>query len=776
MLATLPRGTISEPAAASRPGVPALNEDNQAPVEIPGPAPVQSFAGRVSSRGVLGVPSRGEVIVPLLPVADIAQYLEQRNPVPHFDSERQLFITLPETQRRELSALLGERPGSGAFGYLQSLVKARLSVSQSCLKALSLFRLRDNPKTIRAKFDLWTKSQDWLVLVNKSKAGAAWQETTVGLPDAFITQVAVPYFGRYRRADARRQAILGIHRWWRTGKNIKGETLPMPGYEKGWSRRAAALLPDGFSESNIRRQITARNAFDPATQKLLHESIAAAKEFLPQVLGTRAGLRFLEEITFDDVRTDFLVFDPRTGQPCELWLLIARDTATAMVLGFVMHFSLSRPDGSDSHLGQKEMRELAAWILERYPLPPYTSVWRIERGTATLSAGSAAALQELAGLVTPCEPLSPAIRISYTGMVGGSSPAGLREKAKGNSRGKASHESHNRLLHTQAAHLPGQTGNRWDVRPADLNARAKESIATWELRNRLPEHLRGQEKYTLLTPAEAREHLVRIFIEQNFRDDHALEGFAEVLEWFDPADGKLKPRNTCPFPLPPGARIVKRMERPVERALKLIGSYQFRPVSPEIIIAFLSHLQRKVAIKPSGEIELSIDDRKIRFAPPEECARPGRSSVLSGRSVLAYYSPNDPAFLHVTDGRGGILGTWYRRDRVPHADQEALRQAIRYTAGALKAAKEYAARLAQPERLELEAIRLHNAQLDRGNEFIEIAEVGRVTPCAPLSSPVAAALTTVAQKTRAQLQAEQRQRDQQADQARATFRKAASLF
>jgi hypothetical protein len=129
----------------------------------------------------------------------------------------------------------------------------------------------------------------------------------------------------------------------------------------------------------------------------LHEGTAAAKELLPHILSTRAGLRFLELVTFDDVRTDWLIFDPESGQPCELWLLVARDQATAMVLGFVMHPARARDDGSDSHLGQREMKQLAAWLLERYPLPlDYISTWKVERGTATLSQGSAQALQGVA--------------------------------------------------------------------------------------------------------------------------------------------------------------------------------------------------------------------------------------------------------------------------------------------------------------------------------------------------------------------------------------------
>jgi hypothetical protein len=37
---------------------------------------------------------------------------------------------------------------------------------------------------------------------------------------------------------------------------------------------------------------------------------------------------------------------------------------------------------------------------------------------------------------------------------------------------------------------------------------------------------------------------------------HDLEGFADVLEWYDPTDKTIKPRETIPHPLPKGAKMI----------------------------------------------------------------------------------------------------------------------------------------------------------------------------------------------------------------------------
>lgn len=348
------------------------------------------------------------------------------------------------------------------------------------------------------------------------------------------------------------------------------------------------------------------------------------------------------------------------------------------------------------------------------------------------------------------ELLGHRIAVSYTSMIGSeSSPAGFREKKKGNSRGKASHESHNRLFHTQGSYIAGQTGSRWDVRPADLEAWATEAMEIWNLAQQLPAHLRGTEKYPLLTLGQAREHLFRICGDQNARTDHALEDFEERVERI-------------------GDRVVKRMESPLERAARLVQGYEWTPVSPHIVRAFYEHSERPVTVKPNGEIEFSVDGRPVIFTH-------GGVALPPGTKALGYFHPDDPKFLHLTDGKGGMLGTWLRRGRVAFNDEAALAEAMRYTHLARETARTAANDLAAPQRAELEAMRAHNAELLRLADFTDVAAAPQSNE-ALVGSPAGAALVAVAAQAKADRKAEAKAARDDAREAEAARRNLLDAF
>jgi hypothetical protein len=671
------------------------------------------------------------------PVNDVLDYLDKRSKRESHEGEECLLITLTEDGQDEVKALYT------VCAYVKTLSSGRrgISVSAACDRAFALYgtnkwlrRLR--PKTFREIYDRWAKAKDWVALVNMKTAPATWRPNNRGLSEKFLDYCSQK-FGEYGRADGKRQAIEAIKTIWRTGRNEYGEAEVIPGYENRWASRVREMYPDGWHYSNITNQINKRGKFTKAVRALMHEGTSAAKDLLPHNLRTRSALRFMEEVTFDDVRTDWLIFDPETGKPCELWLLVARDTATTMVLGFVMHPAHAREDETKSHLGLKEMKQLAAWLLERYPLPKdYIVHWKVERGTATLSKGSKAALEEM---------LPKRIQIHYTAMVGGKSPNGYREKKKGNSTGKASHESHNRLTHTQTSYVGGQTGSHYDIRPADLKARAEECETIWkELRPVLPDHLQGKERYTLLIPSEARAHLAQAFVKQNFRYDHAIEGFEKVLEWFDGANWQDRSKWSGQD----GVKWRPRNERPVERAARLIAGHVWEHVSPDVIVAFLRHTMRTRPIEQGGEITTKFDGTQFTFAPAENATVPAPKT-----EVVCYFNENDPAFLHVTDGRGTFLGTWYRRSRNDGKDEQALKQAFRYTASTLAAVQHRAEALAAPTRQRIDEVHAHNTELlERGSEYIDIAKpeltVGDVNTSAPVAHALATAIPVEQQRTK----------------------------
>lgn len=636
------------------------------------------------------------------PVRDVQAYLVSRAPRPEITGEENLLITLPKKLQDEVKALVR------ACKFVADLVKQKWSVQAACKQTLSVFdRWSWKLGTFRPKYDVWAKVKDWVVLVDRSKAPAGWRAGSAGLPAEFLGYCEQK-FGAFKRADGKRQALFSIQRQWKTGRNEEGYEAVIPGYADDWKQRDVASLPPGWSYTNILREIKKRARFTKATRALLHEGESAARGLLPQVLQTRAGLRFLEKVTFDDVRCDWLVFNPATGQAEELWLLVARDEATAMVLGFVEHPATIREDGTATHLGAQQMKELSAYLLERFPLPPYTVHWIVERGTATLREGVKAALAEL---------FNERIKVHYTSMIGDASPTGYAEKRKGNSRGKASHESHNRLMHTMGSYLAGQTGASWAIRPADLDARVKECQEIHDFAQTLPEGKRDDVKFPLLTLSQARGKLQALFIEQNFRKEHRLEGFEQIV-------------------VNENGRMIQRLEMPVERAVRLIKSVdKWDRVSPDILVSFLEHTQRIEYVEDSGEIKISHEGKTLYF-------RNSGQPLAPGTKCLAYHHPAQPEFLHLTSGDGRILGTWVQRGRGMFLDQQALVEAMRYTHAARKAAMDTAADLAAPERERLDAMRAHNAVLE---QFVVTADVpgatGRLERGAVAASLEAVAVT-----------------------------------
>ncbi len=651
----------------------------------------------------------------LLPVACVKTYLAHRAPLPKWEMEPALFSRLPFDLRAQVKRL------QAAVLFVRNLTtgKEAIKIQPACARALTIYREFNPLKTFRGKYDLWLAQQDWLVLVNRAKAGAAWQASQRGLPDSFLDYLAARC-GEFKRGDAMEQAILSIHRQWATGRDQRGQSQIIPGYEVNWDNRTRAILPDGWSSSNIRQQMKRRAKFSAPVKALLHEGIHAAKNFTPQVHGTRTELRFMELVQFDDVRCDFRVMDTDSGQVNDLWLLVARDVATSMLLGFGMRPARARDDGSQEHLKLQDMKQLTGWLLETYGLPPYQMTWKIERGTATLAQGTADALTEMIG--------PERIHVSYSSMINGKSPVGYGEKAVGNSKAKAMLESLNRLQHLLTSHFPGQIGLNYSKLPAEYRQREKEAIEIWT--SHRPED-RADLRYPFYTIPQARSGLFEIFGIQNRRTEHDLEGFNTIAEWFDGAN--WQPANTAPADMA-GIKTRQRMESPIERAAWLLaGCDPFTKVSPEILTAFYAHTQRSCPVKDNGEIQIMVEGKVLRYAPPSaEFALPPETKCL------CYFNPDDPRFLTLTDGRGGILGTWLRRGLVKQGDSDALAAAIRYSTSALNVAKARATELASDENASLVQMREYNAG------FVTVTApklIGRETVISPVAHTVRAVMT-----------------------------------
>ena len=473
------------------------------------PSPVVSSALATSSLLVVPRGTGVLTVMPAQPIACVKTYLRNRAPVPQFELEKSLFDKLPLLLRSEVRRM------QAAVLFVRNLTlgKQGMKVQPACVRALLIYREFNPLKTFRDKYDRWLKQQDWLVLVDRARAGAMWQVSQRGLPGAFLDYVAAR-IGAHRRGDAGEQAIISIQRQWQTGRTHRGVEEVIPGYEANWEQRTRAILPDGWSSSNIRDQLKKRAKLTKATKVMLHQGNAEARKYLPQVQGTRTDLRFMELVQFDDVRCDFRVMDTDSGQVNDLWLLVARDVATGMLLGFGMRPARARDDGSQEHLKLQDMKQLCGWLLETYGLPPYLMTWVLENGTATLGEAVRTALMEMLG--------EDRIKCQMASMLGGKSALGYWEKAVGNSKAKAMLESLNRLHHMMTSHFPGQIGLNYSKIPAEFYARKREAEEIWS--NARPED-RAELQYPFYTIPQARAGLFEIFRSQNVRTDHRMEGF-----------------------------------------------------------------------------------------------------------------------------------------------------------------------------------------------------------------------------------------------------------
>jgi hypothetical protein len=589
--------------------------------------------------------------------------------------------------------------------------------------------------TILDLYYKYVRGHDWRVLIDAARAK---QYTEAAQPAEFVK------FWKQLVAAHKRsilQARAELLRIWTTGVNDQGKRTEVPGYGtwQNWYARnhpgeplpLDPPIPTGWGRSQLYRLIDARKS-GRAQLALAREGSAAAREFLPQVLSTRAGLRFLELVTFDDVKLDWRVIT-RTGQICDLWLLVAIDRATGAVLGFWMRPALKREDGTQQHLTLGDMKSLCGWVLYTWGLPPYPIHWKMERGTATVAEATRLAIAQLFG---------GRIEIHYTSMIGGKGAAGFQQRAVGNARGKAHHEATNNLLHNVCDNLPGQTGPRYDRRPSDLAARERHAVDTWEkVFSELPADMRNKVAFSIPTLDEAYAELRKRFDWMNQRTEHQLEGYDIIWEWRLSPQHPWQSKDTIPAGFEPCRENMRaRKHSPLERARSLAQQYaaqQWTPgsqLAPALVRLYDTH--RQVTVSPAGEIEFALDGKKLTFMPPATRAPDSTiqrfNDVTPGAKFLAYYNEQTPSVIHLTRlaPHSGYVCTCVLRDRIRAGDDAALEEALQYTAHARAEAERKASELAAPESTRVTEIENTNTALltEARAKFAAID----ATPVAPL--------------------------------------------
>lgn len=589
---------------------------------------------------------------------------------------------------------------------------------------------------------------DWRCLVNRARClrtGSAEARAHRGQPREFVK---FWWFlcAKHKRVIA--SARLELLRIWRTGLDSEGKKCAVPGYGfwQDWFHKEhpahdlplEAPIPAGWTKSQLYR------IKPPQVQrKMAREGTAAARALLPFNRQTRVGMGFLQEVTFDDVKTDWRIIEESTGQVCDLWLLLAIDRATGLVLAYWPLPSVRREDGTKIKISLAEMKQLLGWVFERWGLPPYVMTLKLENATASVSEGTALAIRQLFG---------DRIKVSFSRMHGGKAPSGYDQRAIGNSRGKAGHESTNNLFHNYCDALPGQTGSRYDVRPPELYGRERHALKWLKEFSLLPAAPRAaaleRARFPVLTLAQARAQIHHVLNAINARTEHELEGFEFVWEWRVSPQHEWEPITT--YPEHGEFEKRRRKHAPIERMHRLVEGLEFTRVPAAALVKFYETTQRKVRVNEQGVIIFRQGDTDYEFRPPVENLLQPPFTVNA--QFLAYFNEQRKDLLHLTQlpPHNGYVATWARTLRGAYGDEEARQQSLRYTEAAFSAQVKLAQELAGDEPARIAAIDSHNAAVLAEARAHDITDVGLARNPQPstLNAPPAVTAMEAAEQSR----------------------------
>ena len=469
-----------------------------------------------------------------------------------------------------------------------------------------------------------------LVLENKRKTRPAWRKLVEIWKDETNH---IPGYGNWRA-------------WWsrQTGHEFDGPTCP-PDLPHGWSYETLNRLKPDRAEISLARF-----------------GIAPSRHLFPHIIGTRDGLRPMEYLAFDDVELDFLVVVPGVERPCKLRALVCKDVATDCWLRFVLRPALVREDGTQDGLKLRDMKRLCLELLMNFGYPQdYASHWIVERGTATLPEADILALAELsAGM----------IQVHQTSMISGKVLlGGYADKSVGNSWAKAWIESGFNILHNELATVPGQKGRRYDLAPAELEARKKAATELLRAGKALPPELRASLRLPFLDIYQAHTAIFDAFMRINLIQDHKCEGFQQIVQWRI-ADGHPWSNYDELLKLPPAMMDHVQMQHFVEtrfeRWARMVKDVSIIKMAEEFAPRWMDE-HRKVKVQ-NYQIKFAFEGKTHTYYARES------GLLIENQEYLAYFNPFDMDRIYLTNANGAYRGYLPRVHAVTRADQEALSQ------------------------------------------------------------------------------------------------------
>jgi hypothetical protein len=515
----------------------------------------------------------------------------------------------------------------------------------------------------RVRREGWKACVNWSKVSGRKGLPALFVEHWIKLNESFQRDLS----GR-RALDRLKQQF----RRWAAGDH----TAAVPGFKQ--CPKLVAGLPRGCSHGNLMRILKARQS--QAESILARRGIAAARAHLPNVPQDVSDIRPLEYVVFDDVEVDFLISITGSTAPVKIRLLVAMDLCSRVILGFGVRPAVTRPDGVEDSLKLRDMKCVVARFLSKWGYPlDYRMTFIVERATATLKEGDIAALHEIS---------NGQIHVSLTSMIAGS-VFEFRDRATGNSWGKAWLESFFNWLHNELGDREGQKGRRYDLAPAELHGRTRELALLMRAGQRMPLALRQQLRVPFMSGAEALQEISAAFAKANDRTDHALQGHDEIQLYRVDPEHPWRPREELPLlairlgldvaALSQRAEWSSRMESPNERLQGRIAQVSRQEVGPAALHRLMDEHRR---VKFS-DFQFSFDyqGKEYIYLPGDAlCVR-----LEHEDSYLAWFDPADLSVIYLTRDfpHRGWIGEVKLFRRTRRGELEEKKEALAATKHAL---------------------------------------------------------------------------------------------
>lgn len=498
-------------------------------------------------------------------------------------------------------------------------------------------------------------------------AGFRWQALkpdynngTRGLPPEFIEhwralvlanqRCARPMWRQLRDAWKAGHPVPGYGTWmdlWRT----KHPTRPLPLRCPG--------LPRGWSYDNLMDHAPEQVQID-----LVRDGEFAAHARLAQIQRDRSELKPLEYIAFDDVQADFRCVSLEALQVVPLRGLVALDIGMACALDHAAGPCVLDDKGTRRSIGYRDMKRLLFRLLTNVGIPVgYKMHLLVENETATISKEDAALLAHIS---------NGRIVVIYTPMKNRAVLTGGYRERHGSPQTKGWIESWFNLLHNELASIPGQFGkDPINAKAGDYEGRLAETNRLLKDIATLSPEVREQLNFAFPTVEQGLRHLREAIVRINNRDDHRLQGFAEIVEWrYDESDPTWKPIALCKPELLPHVERRKRKESPMERLERGVRAHEFERISPAAL-AFLLNDKRTVTTTKPYEIAFQIAGKRRVF-------RNAQLDALAkvGRTFVAQWEEHNLDRIYLFEEKGAWVGEARCVQAVNPLDEKALGKAI----------------------------------------------------------------------------------------------------